>query len=156
MDKSSDTLRVIIAVTEPASLPRLWHEAVEAAGEKAADMLALIIDDERWDRAASLPFTREIPKFGGAAADFTLQRAKQVSAETAEALRTEISRLAAEAGRAVGFEMLPVSDEEVVKRLLDRQKQLLIGSASLRQFPIFSRLTEFKVEIRLIDPEDSG
>ena len=79
MKITDDKLRVVIAVTASSPLAALWHAAMNLLDESPGQLVALFIDDDRWQRAASLPFTREISRIGGAVADFTVQRAEQVN-----------------------------------------------------------------------------
>jgi len=67
--------RVIIAVTELAPVQQMWGEALQFLDESRAEIHAVFVEDERWYRAASLPFTREISRVSGVTADFTMQRA---------------------------------------------------------------------------------
>ena len=62
-----------ILTTEFSAVAPLWEAALGLLDEAPADFVALIFEDERWQQAASLPFTREISRIGGIVAEFTEQ-----------------------------------------------------------------------------------
>ena len=98
--------RVLIAVTEPEAVAELWRVAVEQMAGAPAEIVAVFVRDDRWRRAASLPFTREVSRLSGAAADFTARRAEQVDRDAATRAQERIERLAMEANRQLAFEIL--------------------------------------------------
>jgi hypothetical protein len=151
MAESSETRRIVIAVTETCPVAALWRAAIDAAGETSAELVVVFVDDERWQRIASLPFTREFPRLGGAAADFTVQRARQLLAESAARVKAEIDRLAAASGRAISFEMLAAADPEKTERLFGAGKHLCITTSSLTRHPLYTELTRLKLDIRFVD-----
>ena len=110
--KSDDKLRVLIAVTEASPLSALWRAAMNLMSESPAEVMALFVDDNRWRRAASLPFTREISRVSGAAADFTVQRAEQLNKEAIKRTLQHIEKLASQADLSFAFEVLPESDQK--------------------------------------------
>jgi hypothetical protein len=65
MVKTEMKHRVVIAVTETSPVARLWDAALRLLRESPADLVALYVEDDRWHRVASLPFTREILRSGG-------------------------------------------------------------------------------------------
>ena len=120
MSKSEDSLCVLIAVTETCSLTELWRTVTQTVDGSRAEVVALFLHDERWHRAASLPFTREISRVGGTAADFTAQRAEQILADTVSRLQRQMQQLAAEANLPVAFEVLPESDQARLKTVIGK------------------------------------
>lgn len=155
MAGSNETRRIVIAVTETCPVAELWRAAVNAAREMSGELVAVYVDDERWQRIASLPFTREIPKLGGAAADFTLQRAQQLLAENAARVKAQIDKLAAESGQPISFEMLAVTDKEKAERLFGPGRHLCITSSSLTRHPLYTELIRLKLDIRIIDKKET-
>ena len=85
MEKREGQVRILIAVTETSPVADLWRAALTRR-EGDAELIALFLSDDRWHRAASLPFTREISRLG-AVADFTRQRADQLYRESVERIR---------------------------------------------------------------------
>ena len=57
--------RAVIVLTESQSLTALWRAALSSADQPAQDVVVVFLDDERWQRAACLPFTCEISRIGG-------------------------------------------------------------------------------------------
>ncbi|MDH3533953.1 MAG: hypothetical protein OEO82_13550 [Gammaproteobacteria bacterium] len=153
MSKSEDRLRVVIAVTETSSVAELWRSVQQTVTGSRAEVLALFLHDERWHRAASLPFTREISRVGGATADFTAQRAEQILADTVSRLQQQMQRLAAEADIKVAFEVLPESDPARARALIDSDecKSVLIVPASLTAHPLLAELTTSDLRVLIVE-----
>lgn len=154
MAGSNEVRRIVIAVTDSCPVAELWRAAIEAARESSGELVAVYVDDERWQRIASLPFTREIPKLGGTAADFTAQRARQLLADSAARVKAEIDRLAAESGRVISFEMLTVADKQQAERLFGAGKYLCITSSSLTRHPLYTELIRLKLDIRIVGGDE--
>lgn len=154
MTADEEGLRVVIAVTETSSVTKLWRTALETLGGAPAEVLAVFVHDERWQRAASLPFTREVSRAGGVA-DFTTQRANQVFAETVSALQKRVKQLAAEANLNIEFRVLPESDDTLVRAIFGRGKNVLIAPSFLADRPIYAELTQLDLHIQLVDADDS-
>ena len=150
MIRSEDRLRIVIAVTESCSLNELWRSARDAMRGMRAEVTAVFLHDERWHRAASLPFTREISRVGGNV-DFTRQRAERILAETVSGLRKEMEQLAAEADIPIAFHVLPESDRGRARALIRSGKNVLIAPAFLAEHPIYAELAQLDVRIELVD-----
>jgi len=151
MKTTDDRLRVVIAVTEASPLSALWRAAMDLLSESPAELLALFVDDERWHRAASLPFTREISRIGGTAADFTVQRAEQVNKEAATRTQRRIEQLASKADLALAFEVLPESDQERIQELVGPGQNVLIAPSFITRRAIYAHLTRLDCRILLIE-----
>lgn len=153
--KSDERRRVFIAVTESSPLPDLWREAMNLMSESPADLIALFVDDQRWHRAASLPFTREISKLSGSVAEFTAQRAEELNREAATRMQRRIEELATEARLAFGFEVLSESDQKRITELLDAAHNVLIAPSQIRSRPIYTHLSRCSCRLMLIEaPEE--
>ena len=157
MKKTDDTLRVVIAVTESSPLSALWRAAMNLMGESPAELVALFVDDDRWRRAASLPFTREISRVSGAMADFTVQRAEQLNREAITRTRHRIEQLASKADLALAFEVLPETDQNRIKELVGAGQNVLIAPSFITTRPIYAHLTRLDCRILLVEgaQEDS-
>ncbi len=153
--KKSDTMRrVVIAITESSPLPELWREAMNLMSESPAELMALFMDDDRWRRAASLPFTREISRVSGAAADFTVQRAEQLNKEAIARMQERMQKLAEEAKLALAFEVLPESDRERIEALVGTAQNVLIAPSVIKKRPIYTHLSRCDCRILLIESHE--
>jgi hypothetical protein len=144
-------LRVVIAVTETSPLSALWQAAMNLMSETPAELVALFVDDDRWRRAASLPFTREISRVSGATADFTVQRAEQLNREAITQTRIRVEKLASKADLALAFEVLPESDQDRIKELVGADQNVLIAPSFIRTRPIYAHLSRLDCQILLIE-----
>jgi len=154
MITTDDRLRVVIAVTESSPLAALWHAAMNLLDESPGQLVALFINDDRWRRAASLPFTREISRIGGAVADFTVQRAEQVNKEAIKRTQQRIEQLAAEADLALAFEVLPEPDQKRIQELVGNDQNVLIAPAFITTRPGYAHLTRLDCRLLLIEAEE--
>jgi hypothetical protein len=151
MKKTDDRPRVVIAVTESSPLSALWRAAMDLMSESPAELLALYVDDDRWRRAASLSFTREISRVSGAVTDFTVQRAEQLNKEAITRTQRRIEKLAAKADLALAFEVLPESDQNRIKELVGAGQNVLIVPSFITTRPIYAHLTRLDCRILLIE-----
>lgn len=154
MITSEGTLRVVIAVTEQTPVLQLWRAAMRAIGASPAEIVTLFLHDERWQRAASLPFTREI-SFVGSIADFTLQRANQLLTDSAQRTQRNIEQLATEADVVCEFRVMPESDSELPQTIIGKGINVLVAPAFLAERPFYANLAALDVRILLVDA-DSG
>jgi hypothetical protein len=142
--------RVVIAITEFAPLQQMWGEALPFLEESRAELHALFVEDERWHRAASLPFTREISRVSGTHADFTLQRAIEVHKAAVDRVRQHLQQLAAESQKEFAFEVLSASDQERIRELVADGQCIVIAPAVLATQPIIKELQELRCRIVLV------
>ncbi len=154
MKTTDDRLRVVIAVTESSPLAALWHAAMNLLNESPAELVALFIDDDRWRRAASLPFTREISRIGGVVADFTVQRAEQVHKEAIARMQRRIEQLASKADLAFAFEVLPEPDQKRIQEFVGNDQNVLIAPSFLTTRPDYAHLTQLDCRLLLIEGEE--
>lgn len=154
MKTTDDRLRVVIAVTESSPLAALWHAAMNLLDESPGQLVALFLDDDRWRRAASLPFTREISRISGAVADFTVQRAEQVNKEAITRTQRRIEQLASEADLALAFEVLSEPDQKRIQELVGNDQNVLIVPAFITTRPGYAHLTRLDCRLLLIEAEE--
>lgn len=147
-------LRVVIAVTETTPVALLWETALRLLRESPAELAALYVQDDRWHRVASLPFTREILRSGGVAVEFTRQRAEQVSRERAARVREAIRKLAAEADLEPVFEILNESDALRLREFIGSRKNILVAPSFLSTRPIYAALSELNCRIELVEAKE--
>ncbi len=151
MAKTEMKLRVVIAVTDTTPVARLWEAALGLLRESPADLVTLYVEDDRWHRIASLPFTREISRSGGVPVEFTRQRAEQVSRERAARVQELIQKLAAESNLQPAFEVLSESDAERLREFIGSHENILVAPSFISTRPIFTMLTEMNCRIELVE-----
>lgn len=154
MNRNSERTRIAIAVTESSPMKELWRAALQHLSDPQAELTALFVADDRWHRAASLPFTLEISRIGGAVAKFTAIRAEQVSQEAATRARQLMLELASEAGLALAFEILPESDQERIRELVAGARNVLIAPAYIASRPIYAQFKKLDCRIVLIEAKE--
>lgn len=154
-DKDSAGARLVIAVTQFAPLQALWREALQHLRDPKTEVLALFVADDQWHRAASLPFTREISRFSGGAADFTLQRAGEVHEGAIAAARRRMQELAAEAKLRLHFEVLYESDEHRVVEVVAGPQNIVIAPSVIATKPLLVSLRKVGCRVVLIDAADA-
>ena len=154
MTKNELNLRVVIAVTETTPVGLLWETALRLLRESPAELAALYVQDDRWHRVASLPFTREILRSGGVAVDFTRQRAEQVRRERAARVREAIRKLAAEVNLEPVFEILDESDALRLREFIGSRENILVAPSFISTRPIFALLSELNCRIELVEAKE--
>jgi hypothetical protein len=143
-----------MAVTETTPVARLWETALQLLRETPAELAALYVQDDRWHRVASLPFTREILRSGGVVVDFTQQRAEEVSRERAARVQDLVRKLAAESKLEAAFEILSESDAERLREFIGGHENILVAPSFISTRPIFAMLSEMNCRIELVDAEE--
>jgi hypothetical protein len=143
--------RVIMALTETSPIDALWRVTLERLQNPEIEFLTLYISDDRWQRAASLPFTREIPRFGGMPSVFTVEQARRIHEAAVERARERIEQLAARAKRRLIFEALSDTDEQRLREIVGKRDSVLIVPSYLAAQPVFACLSESGCQIELVD-----
>ena len=153
--KLADTpQRIVLAVTETTPVNRLWGAAMRLLEDSPGELVTLYVEEDRWHRVASLPFTREVSRTGRVA-DFTLSRADQIQKDAIARIRAAVHRLAEEARLESRFEILPESDVERLRKFLDNQANVLVAPAFISSRPVYSVLSKLECRILLVEvPEE--
>lgn len=151
MSRSKHARRVVIAVTETSPVAELWEAALHARSDARDEFVVVFFHDERWHRAASLPFTREVSVAGGADSDFTVQRAQQLLNDAEDNLRKTIDELASRAGLSVAFETLSEQDEEKAQSLLGGEISAVVGPSALARHPVLVELRRLDRRLVLVE-----
>ena len=154
MVKTEMRLRVVLAVTETTPVARLWETVLRLLRDTPAELTALYVEDDRWHRIASLPFTREILRSGGVAVEFTQQRAEQVGRERAARVQELIQKLAAESNLKAAFEILRESDAERLREFIGSRENILVAPSFISTRPIFAMFSEMNCRIELVEAEE--
>ena len=153
--------RIVIAVTETTPLRTLWRAAMNLLEERPAELVTLFVEEDRWRRVASLPFTREVTRTGRVA-DFTLGRAEQVHREAIARVKEAIRGLAEEASVEPRFEVLAEADEKRLREFVGDEGNVLVAPEFISSRPLYTILSELDCRILLVEateqqePSDSG
>jgi hypothetical protein len=156
MEKSERTDRVLIAITEFSPVDVLWRAALQRIGDTQVELLALYFSEDHWQRAASLPFTREISRVSGARMKFTRQRAEQLNSEAIDRAREITQRLAAESNRSFGFEVLSGKDIARLKDFVAGTGSILIATSPITRLPFFPLISSLNCRIELVELVRAG
>ena len=154
MKKRNEGRRIILAVTETSPLPALWRVAKEHLEHPHDEVMTFLLRDDRWRRAASLPFTREVSRISGSNRDFTPWRAAQIDEEAAASLARQLQGLAAEAQRQIAFEVLSEHNAADILGQLSVTADVLIVSSELKRRPVCTKLTELRCQLLFVDSEE--
>ena len=152
--RKSELRRIMLAITESSSLNELWSAVEEHLAIGPAELITLVFSDDRWHRAASLPFTREFARLGGSSSDFTPQRADQVGKDAAQQAHARLQQLAAEKKVRLAFERLEEHELARLRELLTSESDVLIAPAFFKGQPLYAELVSLNCRIFLIDSED--
>ena len=156
MSKATKKRRVLLAITETTPLSTLWRVVTQQVEGTKTELVTVFVCDDRWHRAASLPFTREVSRVGGNSANFTPQRAQQIKEDTVGRKHRELEKLASDAELSFAFEVLPEQDAGRLKDLITFEQDVLIAPALLKDRPIYAEITRLKCRILFVEeePED--
>jgi len=153
--RKSELRRIMLAITESSSLNELWSAVEDHLAIEPAELITLFFSDDRWRRAASLPFTREIARVGGSSSDFTPQRADQVGKDAMQRAQARLRQLADEAEVRLAFEMIDEHELTRLQELVISESDVLIASAFFKGRPLYSELARLNCRVLLIGSEDS-
>ena len=148
--KKSELRRIMLAITESSSLSELWAAVEAHLASEPAELITLYLSDDRWHRAASLPFTREITRLGGRSADFTPQRADQVGKDAMNRAHAQLRQLATAARIELAFEMLQESELARLQEFVTSESDVLIAPAFFKGQPVYAELSRLKCRLLLI------
>ena len=151
MKTNNDTRQVVVAVTEASPVRRLWRTALSMARDSQSELTVLLLQDDRWHRAASLPFTREISRFGDRDADFTLQRAEALSTEAVRRLHAAAQQLAAESEVRCTIEVVTRTETSRASAIVAGRRSVLVASSIIKELPVFALLERQDCEIVLVE-----
>lgn len=147
----AEARRVLLALTEANSIPDLWQAAAEHLGDEGAELVTVVLRDDRWRRAASLPFTREIFRVSGASTDFTVTRAERLDRDTIAGIRSRLQRFAEDAKVRFAFEVLAGQEAIRIHDLLISESDVFIAPSSFKGQPFYEEITRLKCRIRFVE-----
>ena len=146
--------RVIVALTETAPIDALWRVTSRWLTTPDIGLVTLYVADDRWQRAASLPFTREVPRTGGPPTAFTMQRAQQVHDAAVKRNQARMQQLAADVKLPLIFEIFADPDKNRLREIVGQRASVIIAPSLIAREPLFAILSQFDCRIELVD--DSG
>jgi len=154
MRQANDKRRILLAITASSSLPELWRVVTENLQSGTAELITLFVSDDRWHRAASLPFTREVSRVGGGSENFTPKRAQQIDDDAVGQKRRELNDLASKVDLKYEFEVLPEHDAARLQEFVTFEQDVLIAPSFFKSRPIYAELTRLKCRILFVDGEE--
>lgn len=146
--------RAVLVVTETSPVDKLWRALLDQLADAQAEVVAVFVSDDRWIRAASLPFTREISRLSGGSEVFTPRRAAQVGGDLVERARQRILQLAADRQLRLVFEILNAQEPYRIREFVRIEHDVLIAPAVLQNWPEFADLARPERRVVLVDDED--
>ena len=148
--------RVMLALWETSSLQDLWRAALQHMSDAPVELVTVFVTDDRWRRAASLPFTREVSRCGGGTRDFTQVRAEQLDKEAVAQAEGRLTELATEARIQFSFTVLEEHEARKIGEYVTSESDVLIASADLKRRPIYAEIARLKCRILLVETPDDA
>ena len=146
--------RALLVVTETSPVEKLWHALLEDLADAQAEVVAVFVSDDRWARAASLPFTREISRLSGGSEVFTTRRAEQVVGDMVDRVQQRISQLDEDRQMGLVFEILHVQEPQRIREFVRIEHDVLIAPSMLQYWPDFADLARPERRVVLVDDEE--
>ena len=146
--------RALLVVTETSPLEKLWRALLDDLADAQADVVAVFVSDDRWTRAASLPFTKEISRLSGGSEIFTARRAEQVVGDMVERVQQRIRQLAADRQVRLVFEILHEQEPSRIREFVRIEHDVLIIPSVLRHWPDFADLACPERRVVFVDDEE--
>ncbi len=153
-NEPGNTRRVLLVVTETSPVDKLWHVVLDHLADAEAEVVAVFVSDDRWHRAASLPFTREISRLSGGSEVFTARRANQVVGDRVERVQQRIRQLAEDRQLQLVFEILHVQEPYRIREFVRIEHDVLIAPSVLQSWPEFADLARPERRVVLVDDEE--
>jgi len=148
---TSNTRRVVLAVTETSSLQVLWRTAMEQMPSERTELITVFVRDDQWRRAASLPFTEEVSRASGGSMNFTPERAEEVDRDVVMRTQGRLRQLATDSQIQSAFEILAEHEATRLHEFVRSESDLLIAPSYFKRRPLYSELARLKCRILLID-----
>ena len=153
---SRNARRVMLAVTASSALQDLWRAAIEHTADEQAELLTLLVRDDRWRRAASLPFTREVSRASGGSANFTPRRAEEVDRDAGLRTQGRLRELASDSRIPLAFETLAEHEAIRIHEFVKSESDLLIAPSFFKERAFYSEIARLKCKILLIDTQEAS
>jgi hypothetical protein len=144
----------MLAVTEASSLQVLWRTAMEQMSGERAELITVFVRDDRWRRAASLPFTEEVSRASGGSMNFTPERAEEIDRDVVTRTQDRLQQLVTNSKIKSAFEILAEHEATRLHEFVRSESDLLIAPSYFKRRPFYSELARLKCRILLIDAND--
>jgi hypothetical protein len=151
---TSNARRVMLALNETSSLHSLWPAAMEHLSGEHAELITVFVRDDRWRRAASLPFTKEVSRTSGISINFTLQRAEEVDRDVVTRMQGQLKQLATDSKIRLVFEILAEHEATRISEFVRSESDLLIAPSFFKGQPFYSELARLNCEILFVDAKE--
>ena len=148
---TSNTRRVMLAISDASSLQAVWRTALERLTSERAELITVFVHDDRWRRAASLPFTQEISRASGSSMNFSLQRAEEVHRDVIVRTEGRLQKLAEDSQIQFSFEILTEHEATRIHEFVRSESDLLIAPSFFKGRPFYAELARLKCRILLVD-----
>jgi hypothetical protein len=143
--------RILLLLTEQSPMQRLWQVVEQQLSDAHGEVVALFVTDERWRRAASLPFTREISRVSGAHQEFTAQRAAEIDQHIIGRIQSHLRELATNIDLQPMFEVLAEHEVRQIENYVSVEQDLLVASADVMHWPVYRELTQLRCRILFVE-----
>ena len=143
--------RILLLLTEQSPMQRLWEVVEQQLSEAHGEIVALFVNDERWRRAASLPFTREISRVSGAHQEFTTQRAAEIDQHIIGRIQSRLRELATDTELQPMFEVLAEHELRRIEKYVSVEQDLLVASADVMDRPVYRELTRLRCRTLFVE-----
>ena len=154
MNRQEDKRRILLLLTEQSPLQRLWQVVEEHLAGANNEVVALFISDERWHRAASLPFTREFSRLSGTHRNFTAQRATELDQDIFGQIQARLRELTTRAEPQPTFEVLAEREISRIGNYVRVKMDLLVAPADLKNREVFGELTLLSCQMLFVESEE--
>ena len=154
MNRQEDKRRILLLLTEQSPLQRLWQVVEEHLAGAHNEVVALFISDERWHRAASLPFTREFSRLSGTHRNFTAQRATELDQDIIGQIQARLRELTTKAELEPTFEVLAEREISRIGNYVRVKRDLLVAPAALKNREVFGELTRLSCQTLFVESEE--
>jgi hypothetical protein len=154
MNNLGDKRRILLLLTEQSPLQQLWQVVEQNLAGTNSEVVALFINDERWHRAASLPFTREFSRLSGTHRDFTAQRAAELNQEMIGRVEARLRELATSTELQPTFEVLAEREASRIGNYVRVEMDLLVAPADFKKRKAFGELARLSCQILFVESEE--
>ena len=154
MSKLENRRRILLLLTEQSPVQRLWQAVEQQLSDTNSEIVALFINDERWRRAASLPFTREISRVSGTHREFTAQRAAEIDQHVIGRIQSRLRELATNTELQPMFEVLAEHEVRQIGEYVEVERDLLVMSADVKGRPVYRELTQLRCRTLFVESEE--
>ncbi len=144
----------MLAINETSSLRSLWRAAMEHLVGEHAELITVFVRDDRWHRAASLPFTQEISRASGSSMSFTPQRAEEVDKDAVARMQNQLKQLATDSKIQFVFEIVAEHEATRIREFIRPESDLLIAPSFFKGRPFYSELARLNCEILLVEAKE--